>query len=564
MPESIEDLPGLEVVRSVSAKGMDWLQHTKVFDFDSMVFFTAHACYSDDWRRTNLDWLTRARIASEKVLADGPSHRPYRPVDALHPKEIEMWRAEMIDEFATSLKAWANDAAHWMPLYGFLFPKASVAYRALNEGWYLKQMITPGKVALVDGDLGTGKTDVAFRIGAEALIRLWEDYEKRGNDSDLVALSSELYEDTGEKGESAAYDLLHSKGPRIISNVEIPNSHPWHHYFQFATRLSDVNIYLFRNAIERYFSVLILDEMGLSYNRKRRTSNQNMGLEGEFRLIRKPSAVLWIITQNKELDLPDYMRRPDKGAKTVVEKMGKSVAIITVQGVGQLSKQRVHGIPKTTLPFETRAMASMAVDHDPRILIEEVEAQRSEAKSHNEEWSAERVWEAMIEWLETWQMMMKLKTQGVQPHELKGKAIDAINAMKRNEVLKLLQELNEDTGEPYTDEEIIETTGASQEFIDECKGVNVAVAESPSPDDGILEERVRALMKAKLPIEEIARLGGCSLDFVASVKSKIDKEKAEKKDKGPPPPSAPPPAKVPAPVETEPISDESELPSLLG
>jgi hypothetical protein len=549
MPESIEDLPGLEVVRAVSAKGMDWLQHTKVFDFDSMFFFTAHACYNDDWRRTNLDWLTRARVASEKVLDDGPRARPFRPVDALHPKEIEMWRAEMLDEFSTALKAWANDVAHWMPLYGFLFPKSSVSYRALNETWYLKQMVTPGRTALVDGDLGSGKTDVAFRVFAESVIRTWEDYLKRGKDSDLVALTDELYEESGEKGESAAYDLLHSKGPRIISNVEIPNSHPWHEYFQFATRLSDVNIFLFQNALDGYFSVLILDEMGLSYNRKRRTSNQNMGLEGEFRLIRKPSAVLVIITQNKELDLPDYMRRPDKGAKTIIEKMGKSVGIITVYGVGQLSKQRVHGIPKTTLPFETRAMASMAVDHDPRILIEEVEAMRADAKAHGDEWDTRRTWKAMIEWLEVRKALAK-EAFG------KGPMSDAIQAYKRNKVLKLLQEINEDTGEFYTPDEVAEEESVSMEFVQECLGVNAQVAENPSPEAGFLEERVRALMKAQLPVEEVARLGGCSTDFVKTIKEKVINEKKQAAKK---PPKIPPP--TPAPV-SPPV--DSSLPSLSG
>jgi hypothetical protein len=553
MPESsIEELPGLDVVRQVSAKGMDYLQHTKVFDFDSLVFFTAHACYGDDWRRTNLEWLTRARMVSERMLDDGPTHRPFRPTDALHPREIEMWRAEMIDEFSTALKAWANDVAHWMPLYGFLFPKASVSYRALNEAWYLKQMITPGRVALVDGDLGSGKTDVAFRIFAEAVIRLWEDHLARGENSDLTALAQELYKDTDEKGDSVAYDLLHSKGPRIISNVEIPNSHPWHSYFQFATRLSDVNIFLFKNAIDRLFSILILDEMGLSYNRKRRTSNQNMGLEGEFRLIRKPSAVLVVITQNKELDLPDYMRRSDKGAKTVVEKMSKSEGLITVQGVGQLSRQRVHGIPRTTLPFETRAMASMAVDHDPRILIEEVEAMRSTAKTKGDEWSADDVWKAMIEWLEVRQL-------AAQEALKKGPMSKMMQEYKRNAVIKALQEMNEESGELNTPEEVAEMENVSLEFVQECLGVVQAVQANPEPNEGFLEERVRALMKAKLPIDEIARLGGCSVEFVKSIKAKMEGEKKMKKG---PPPAPPPPTTSPPSSPSSPT--DSELPSLMG
>lgn len=526
--DDVDSVPAYRIVRDVATKGMDWLRNSKVLDYDSMMAFTTFAPYEDGWRRTNLQRLIEAKIISDKMVADSPTARPFRPIDALHPKEVEMWRAEMIDEFATALKVWSNDGAHWMPLYGFLYPRQSISFRAMNPLWFTKQLITPGRVAIIDGDLGSGKTAMGMLLPV-ILIRGWLDYQERGKDSDLYALAHELYAESEEDGgKSAAYDLLHSKGVRAISNVAVPNDDPYAKYFQYATRLSDMLIYLFENAIAGYFSVLVLDEMGMSYNRKRNMSRQNFGLEGTFRIIRKPSAVLIVITQNKELDLPDHMRRSDKGARTIIEKIKKTEAIITVHGVGQLSKQRVHNIPDAPVKYETRSQASLAVDIDPRILIEEVELMRQQAHAAGHEWTMEDQFKRMIEWCKARQNKQ------------------AMSEYKRQQVITLLQSLNPETGEMYTPEEVADEASVSDAFVAECQGVVAAVAENPSPQKGHLEEAILAMRHGILP-QEISRLLGCSEEFVVAV---LDKQK--KAAQSPPkkiepvlPPATPPP--VPSP-----------------
>jgi hypothetical protein len=512
-----EDVPALSVVREVTAKGKDYLNHTKVFDIHTMKAFTLFGSYDDAWARTWANRFDEALAVSNKVY-----DKPFRPVDALSPIEIQQWVGEMDLEFATALRAWANDPAHWMPLYSVLFPRNSQSFRATTQAWYVKQLIVPGRFAIIDGDLDSGKSDHAVKL-CQVIIEAWEEFERKGQDSDLVALFKEHEsERVAETQNTRKLGLLNSKGPRFIANIEVPKNSLHAKYFQFCTRLSDMIIQMAQNAIDGYFSVLVLDEMGMTYNRKRTTSRHNFSLEGIFRLVRKFNASVIVITQNKELDLPEHLRRPDKGAKTIVEKIKKEEAIYTVYGVPQLYKQRVHAIPPTTITYDTQAAASLAIDVDPRTLVEEVELQKSNARATGEEWATNDTFKAMIRYCENLQ---------------KGKEGQSLVLKQR--VLAMLQSINPSTGERFEPEEIAEELGVSEEFVDEAQQVVHAVGENPTPDADVIEERVLALHKAKIPKAEVARLAGVQESFVDLVLAKQKTKKKPSDPKPPPPPAAP-------------------------
>lgn len=549
MPDDVENIANTAVM-SVSAKGMDILQHAKVFDIDFMEVITIFGAFDDSWSRTWSSRFEECRIVSEKMV-----DRPYRAEDALSPLEIEQWRNEMKTEFATALKAWGSDWTHWMPLYGFLFPSASLSYRAINPAWTVKQMVVPGRFMIIDGDLDSGKTDASMRW-CQTIAEVWEDYERNGTDSDLVALMEEL---DGERGDTKdtpptkKLDLLHSKGPRFVSNVNVPDGTLYSNYFQFCTRLSDMIIHMAQNALDGYFSILILDEMGMNYNKKRGTSRNNFSLEGIFRLIRKFRTSAIIITQNKELDLPAHLTRPDRGAKTVVEKISRTVALITVQGVAQLHHQRVHGIPGTTIKYDTQAVASLAIDVDPRTLVEETQLIEATERAKGVKWTIDDSFAAIISYCR---------------HKQDPTANSAsMNQALRQKALAMLQSINIATGDHYSTEDVMEELGVSEEFIQECQGVIHAVSELKTPPvsaDEVVQERVVALLTTGLPIEEVARLAGVDVEFVELVKKK---QTIDPKNLPPPDPSEsddvddpPKPANPPHPPDPDDSDDDADDP----
>jgi hypothetical protein len=517
-----DEVPALSVVRDVSAKGRDVLSFTRNLDFETMEEFTLHGSFDDGFRRTWSGRFAECRAISERVI-----DMPFRPIDALSPLEIELWRGEMKVEFADALAHWANDPSHWMPLYGFLFPKNSQSFRSMNPAYYVKQLVIPGRFAIIDGDLDSGKSDHAMKM-CQLIADLWEQHEKLGKDSDLTALMDELGTEVVDEDNPNArkLTLFESKGPRFVANIEVPKDSLHGKYFQFCTRLSDMIIQMARNAVDGYFSVLVLDEMGMTYNRKRVTSRHNFSLEGIFRLIRKFRASCIVITQNKELDLPDHLRRPDKGAKTTVEKLKKTEAIYTVYGVPQLFKQRVHGIPATTVTYDTQAVASLATDVDPRELVEEVELMRSQARAAGHPWDTNGMFTAMIQLCEQ-QQQMALKGGG-----------GGMN-MKRQQAMSMLQSLNPLTGDLFTPEEVVDELEVSEAFIDECQHV-IAITGNPASSD-VLTERVTALNKAKLPPEEISRLAGVPRSFVDKVLAALPKTTTAPAKKPPPKKAVPPP-----------------------
>ena len=539
----LDEIPVFSIVSDVSEKGWNWLSGAKVFSIDDMEALTLFGAYDDSWARTWQSRFEECRAVSNKVI-----DKPFRPIDALSPMEVEQWRGEMKVEFATALKAWASDPGHWMPLRSFLFPANSQSFRATNQAWFIKQIIVPGRFAIIDGDLDSGKTDHSVKL-SQIVIDTWEQHERLQKESDLSALDTELTGET-EKDNVNTWrsGLINSKGPRIITNVEVnPNQPPasvhYTKYFQFFARLSDMIIQMARNALDGYFSILILDEMGMTYNRKRVTSRQNFSLEGIFRLVRKFNASVIVITQNKELDLPDHLRRPDKGAKTIIEKLTKSVARYTVYGVPQLMKQKVHSIPSTTIKYETKAVASLAIDLDPRTLVEEVELIKSNERAEGREFSMEDSWRAMIHYCEEVQ----------KQHNRVGNSI-----VMRQRVMAMLQSMNDETGELYTPEDIAEELSASLSFIQECQATLHEVGDHPqSAADGVIEERVMALLGAGLPDAEVARLAGVEPTFVAQVKQKHQQPPVTPSSPAPPSSSTPP---APPSSSTPPAPPSSSTP----
>jgi hypothetical protein len=515
----LEEVPAYSIVKEVAGKGEEMLDHCKVWSIEEMERFTLHGHFEDAWCDTWMVRFSEARAVAEKV-----ANRSFHPIEALSPLEVEQWRQEMKGEFSKALNAWASDAAHWMPLHAFLFPLASSSFRAFNRIWICKQLIVPGRFAIIDGDLDSGKTDNAILL-TEVIGRAWEEYEraraeKLEKTSDLYAVMKEHEGEPKEESLNLRQNgLIQSEGPRFISNIEVQIGHPLSKYYQFATRLTDMIILMAKNAKAGYFSVLILDEMGMTYNRKRVTSRQNFSLEGIFRLVRKFNASVIVITQNKELDLPDHLRRPDKGAKTIIEKIRKDTAIYTVYGVAQLYHQKVYGIPPTSLPFETHAVASLAIDIDPRALVEEVELLKSQSRDgHGKStWDMDDTYKAIIAACEARQM---------------GKELSKV---KREQVLSMLQSLDPMTGSLYSPEDIMEELGVSEAFVAECQQTIHAVQASPEPDAGVLEERVLALSKLKLPLPEVARLAGTTEDIVKAVLAKHPPTQKVKKPPAPPP-----------------------------
>lgn len=504
---ALDDVPGLQIIADVSERVHALLYDKHIVNLRDAILLTRYLAYSDAFAEVWSEYFFECELRG-----------------VLPPMfEMDVWQESMRQEWRLFVKAYSSRPDMFMPIYRRLTNDGAIPFRSMNPAWFVKQMLRAGRFAIIDGEMDTGKTENAVLL-CEILAEVWEDYERRGNDSDLAYLMTEL---KGERVGAPTDDtqarkvglgLYYGKGIRFVSNVEVPairdgdptKPNPYHKYFQFVPRLSDFGIRLCQNAAEGLYSVAMLDEMGFSWNRKRSTSKHNIEIDGMFRFIRKLNCSVILITQNAHLDFPEWMRRPERGAKTIIEKMGPTVAIYTIQGVSVLNHKRVKGIPKSRIEFSTKAVASFSTDIDLRLVVESVELEKATARAKSKvPWSDNDTYYAMI--------------RAIEQFKILGDLSGSKNPITRQKVIAQLQKKNPTTGELYTPEEIADELRVPLAMVEEVSATLGEIPEvTPEAEetDTIYVERVEAFLKIQpaIPDKEIARLAGVAESFVVQVR----------------------------------------------
>jgi hypothetical protein len=491
------------VVRDVATRVNTLVLQSENLDLDTMIVFTTYGYYDFNWSQRWLSTLMDARTTGEGI------DRAQR----------NQWRQEFMHQFGEKVRWEGNDPSKFAALHSYFISTGSLNWWHTNESYYCRQLIFAGRFAIVDGEPDMGKSDLAFRM-SEIMCKAWEEYVSEKKNSNLWRMVREQLSEydslRGQEGggtKSHALGLHLARGFRVLSNNQVSGKHRFAKYYQFATRLSDVIIQMCENAKQGIFTLVILDEMGISFNKRRSMSRENAAIDGIFRLIRKFNASVILITQNKDLDLPPNLTRKDRGAKTIVEKKSRTQAIITIASVPHLQGVRVRDIPPTTLTFDTRSAAALAVDMNPRLLVEAIELEKAMEQAAGKIWGHNDMYDAIIRWCRTY----RVQPSGAQTIGADGKPA-APTLVQHQRITQMLHEINPISGERYTEEDIAESTGESIEAIEKVRDSLLA---APMPDyqaDGAHRQRVEKLL-ATHSDEEIQGLTQYPLSFIQQIRA---------------------------------------------
>ena len=412
----------------VSAKMREFLVHKNVIKVSEALELTLAAGFDGGWIHAWSQYLQEKSIAGTEFTKD----------------EMQAWRNGMAEQWNLFYRKNCGNPVMFATLQSFFFPeKHSQNFWSRNKYWYVSGLVTEGKFAMVCGQLGSGKTDFALLL-SEILIDLKEDHLSKKENSDLAQIHRELQRRRSESAEDTQaqevsplhFGLYYSKGIRFVSNVRVPGHSPYSKYFTYAFKLTDINIAIDKNALDDYYTIVLFDEMGISYSRRRQMSNSNLWMEQFLKLIRKKNSSLIVVTQEKEDDLPDVLL---KKAQTVVEKKEHSIGILSIENL--MVAQRIHSIPRTRIPFSTRAGASVLMDVNPKLELEEVAAQEALAHNQGRSWTDIDAYRADIAYCE------KIQKLGEGSADTEADVLTA-------QIKYYLGERNPVTGKMYSVEEV--------------------------------------------------------------------------------------------------------------
>jgi hypothetical protein len=406
---------------------------------------------NEDWIR---DWTERLTD-----LADSKREMGWSTLAA--------FKSEGLQEYAM-LKDSGKASIKMAALYALFNPDSgSMNYWAYNELWYFRHLTRPGEFMLCTGGYGSGKTAIAIR-SAQVLWRAKEEQRRYKRDSVLFQTRRELKradkareeaadedeEDEEDKKRAASkdpsdqlpVDLYSAKGIRFVTNISVPPTDDDPEIaeiakaFRVANRLSDIISFTLQNALEGYYTGIILDELGFAFNKKRSMSTHNFAIERVFKFIRKYIAYLVVITQDEQGDIPDALTR---ACRTKIEKLGPKKAIFEIRG--SFSAQRVRNIPKPILKFRSRAFATVVTDTDPGALVDHVTMIEEQSKIAGKPWTDLDMYRHAIDWLSR-------PENRLSEEELKqGK-----HGLFRNQARYWLTLTNDATGATYTVDEVCE------------------------------------------------------------------------------------------------------------
>jgi hypothetical protein len=487
---SLSNHPALDIVSKVAGKINNILRFYKTIGYEEMRFLTLHASYDPTFVE---DWITA--IEEKEVLGEG----------GYDPDFFAEWRASMQQQFALKLSAYGKDPDQFMALYAEYFRDKPSSYYAHNPHWLVRQLVRAGRFAIVEGDLDMGKTDFSCHL-YDLWHDLWEEHQEKQKGSDLTRIWGEVSPD--EDGPTGTgLGLIYAKRAKLVANITIYPDSILASEYQFAPSLAQAMIYISQNALAGEMSLFVLDEAGLNWIRKRSTSQRSVAIESIFRLVRKFNCAVVLITQNADLDLPEAIRRPDRGAKTVITKLKQKEAEVFVDGAENFEHVRVGDIPRTRIKFETKGLAGMAVEFDPQDLSDVIEARSAQIKQSKGRFTPEDMYREVIVYCG--QKMAEYKVRKELEAARALAAPTAHDPALQAQVRLMRQRPNQDTGEPWEISEMAEECMVTTETIVQVMDLlDAAQARrpppAPTPTRGVRGRRKPKVVEPELPTPEVA------------------------------------------------------------
>jgi hypothetical protein len=291
----------------------------------------------------------------------------------------------------------------------YFYPSAGIDdWWKIQPLWRVKELAKEGNAGLVSGERGYGKTDHALEL-CYLLIQLKLDQIANGPNSVFAhirkARSREVRAEardasegsapqTGTSAFSSKLGLWDSVSIQFPTNISISSHSRLASYFLPAAKMSEFVTLMCEGAKANKFSLVVPDEMGFSFNKKRAMTIHNFAIEQLLILIRKFNAGLLAIAQSTENQLPASLTA---SAQTRVQKLSKGTAMYDVQGYmvsGHL--KNVPAVDKKDIDFQTRAFAPFGVDIVPSLLVDFVNRKEREAREAEEEWTDAMMYDAAI------------------------------------------------------------------------------------------------------------------------------------------------------------------------
>jgi len=370
--------------------------------------------------------------------------------------------------------------------FAYFYPNEGIVnWWSQNKFWYVKELIVEGNAGLISGERGFGKTDFALllceiiqALKADHIAKIAADLKRGkkrpGSLSDLAQLSREgrrsarlealdFVEDedaepdpaivsaaASTSGFSRSMGLFRSKDVRIPTNISISPKDDLAAYFQPTAKMSDICRTMCRNAIEGYFSFVVLDEMGFSFNKRRATTVHNFGIEQLLIVIRKFNAALAAIAQSVESQLPESLAGSSSSSRFV--KTDKTVVTCDVRGL--MVAQKVRAVPPTSVTFATRAFAPFSVDMVPAQMVEHVAELERIAREDGEDWSDEKMYRAAIAFIE--------ENKASDSEISSGKS-----GILRSEIRYALRQIDPETRRPFSKERVATELGIEVAKVEE-------------------------------------------------------------------------------------------------
>jgi hypothetical protein len=444
------------VFTDVSQKMAQVLAPGRILKVSDAIEIAKHCSGDEGWTR---DWMGQLYDLEAQ-------HREMDPV------QREAFKGSASQEWAILCKGTYVPKMQIDGLFAFFNPDIRAKnWNEYQPGFLYRYLTQPGEFALFTGGYGSGKTDHAL-LAAQVLFRMKEEQIAHGEDSLLYQIEKEVHgtpkktpegkhipiSERKKKKESPIPTSLYSaKGIRFVTNISIEDlpeewrESPLRKAFKQASRLSDIIATTLENALGGFMTVIILDEMGFAFNKKRTTSRHNFAIERVLRFIRKFFAALMVITQDEEGDVPEALT---KACRTKVAKKSPTKAVYGVQG--SFIAQTIREVPRTVVKFRTRAFATVTTDLDPGMLVDQVMAVEEKALAIKLPWGDEEMYREAIRFC---------RESRISDAELaKGQS-----GIHRAQARFFLQLINEATGTNWTVTEVVEETGADEDLVREVQ-----------------------------------------------------------------------------------------------
>ena len=248
------------------------------------------------------------------------------------------------------------------------------AWEMMNEAIWSK-IFARGVVGVITGVMGSGKTETAVLM-EEILLR---------------------------------------SGLRVVSNIKMTKKVEGYHY---TLLLSEIVRTLASD--EKHNYILIIDESGISANKKDAMSQKNKRIEAITRTIRKLHSAVIFIDQTYST-FPTLVQEVEK---LRIDKLSKTIAKIDNRTEKYPFKKTLKYIPKTKLPWDTDDIAHISMDLDVNAMLDYVAEKTANGGSQKK---------AMLDYIKNMNVEKEKKNRTITMAELQELAAHVIFRIENGE-----------------------------------------------------------------------------------------------------------------------------------